>query len=198
VRIWRRSRALALACAAVWMLAGCTVEPSAKDAPPATLTRAIEVNAVMARAEEISTPIRASGTVAAMQTSNVTALVEGPVDRVFVRVGDRVTRGQPLLRIRQADYHRRTSEAKAALRLAEAEVVQTERAFQRVRELKDRGFAPTARLDERRRRRGMSHARGVIRRRRRWPPRCRRSPTPYCVHPMMASSPSGWSMKECS
>ena len=49
-----------------------------------------------------------------MQTSNVTALVEGPVDRVFVRVGDRVTRGQPLLRIRQAYYQRRASEAEAA------------------------------------------------------------------------------------
>ena len=110
--------------------------------------QAIDVQVVPARAEQVSTPIRASGTIAAMQTSNVTALVEGPVDRVFVRVGDRVTRGQPLLRIRQADYQRRASEAEAALRVAEAEVVQTERAFERVRQLKDRSFAPAARLDE--------------------------------------------------
>lgn len=132
---------------AAWVVVGCSSEPKESDAA-ASAPLAIEVQVVPARAEQLSTPIRASGTVAALQTSNVTALVEGPVDRVFVRVGDRVTQGQPLLRIRQADYQRRVSEAEAAVRLADAEVVQTERAFERVRELKARGFAAAARLDE--------------------------------------------------
>lgn len=146
-RTLKRVSVLGLLGAAAWALAGCSAEPKSKDVPVAA-PQAIDVQVVPARAEQVSTPIRASGTIAAMQTSNVTALVEGPVDRVFVRVGDRVTRGQPLLRIRQADYQRRASEAEAALRVAEAEVVQTERAFERVSQLKDRGFAPAARLDE--------------------------------------------------
>lgn len=147
--VWKRSAALAAGlCAAMGLaLAGCSSESKPEDAPSAA-TQAIEVQGALVRAEQLSLPVRASGTVAAMQTSNVTALVEGPVDRVFVRVGDRVSKGQPLLRIRQADYQRRASEAEAAVRLAEAEVVQTERAYQRVRELKDRGFAAAARLDE--------------------------------------------------
>jgi RND family efflux transporter MFP subunit len=143
----KRLPVLGLLGAAAWVVVGCSSEPKASDAP-ASAPQAMEVQIVPARAEQLSTPIRASGTVAALQTSNVTALVEGPVDRVFVRVGDRVTQGQPLLRIRQADYQRRVSEAEAAVRLADAEVVQTERAFERVRELKARGFAAASRLDE--------------------------------------------------
>lgn len=143
----KRLPVLSLLGAAAWVVVGCSPGPKASDAP-ASAPLAIEVQVVPARTEQLSTPIRASGTVAALQTSNVTALVEGPVDRVFVRVGDRVTQGQPLLRIRQADYQRQVIEAEAAVRLAEAEVVQTERAFERVRELKDRGFAAVARLDE--------------------------------------------------
>lgn len=146
-RTFKRIPLLGLLGAAAWALFGCSDEPKSNDAPVAA-PQSIDVQVVLARAEQVSTPIRASGTVAAMQTSNVTALVEGPVDRVFVRVGDRVTRGQPLLRIRQADYQRRASEAEAALRVADAEVVQTERAFERVLQLKERGFAPAARLDE--------------------------------------------------
>ena len=143
----KRLPVLGLLGAAAWVVVGCSSEPKTSNAP-ASAPLAMEVQVVPARAEQLSAPIRASGTVAAMQTSNVTALVEGPVDRVFVRVGDRVTQGQPLLRIRQADYQRRVSEAEAAVRLADAEVVQTERAFERVRELKARGFAAASRLDE--------------------------------------------------
>ena len=117
--VWKRSAALAAGlCAAMGLaLAGCSSESKPEDAPSAA-TQAIEVQGALVRAEQLSLPVRASGTVAAMQTSTVTALVEGPVDRVFVRVGDRVSKGQPLLRIRQADYQRRASEAEAAVRLA--------------------------------------------------------------------------------
>lgn len=107
-----------------------------------------QVELVEARAEPIAVPIIVSGTMAALQTSNIGALVEGPVDRIFVRVGDRVRKGQPLFRIRQADFARRVVEAEAAVELARAQVDQAERAHARIAELNQRGYAPAARLED--------------------------------------------------
>ena len=107
-----------------------------------------QVELVEARAEPIAVPIIVSGTMAALQTSNIGALVEGPVDRIFVRVGDRVRKGQPLFRIRQADFARRVVEAEAAVELARAQVEQAERAHARIAELNQRGYAPAARLED--------------------------------------------------
>lgn len=103
---------------------------------------------VTAATQPIAIPIVATGTMSALQTSSIGALVEGPVDKIHVRVGDRVREGQPLLRIRPADYERRVAEAAAAQRLARAQVDQTRRTLERVAELSDRGFAPKARLEE--------------------------------------------------
>ena len=82
------------------------------------------------------------------QRSNLGALVLGPVDRIFVRVGDRVAKGAPLFRTRQADYQRRLNEALAAVRLARAEAQQAERTNERVQALKPRGFVSLSRVDE--------------------------------------------------
>lgn len=139
-------RALVLAAGTASGLGGCGTSPD--PAAPVAAPVELEVQGVTARTEKVSVPIRASGTVVALQTSNITALVEGPVERVFVQVGDRVTRGQPLLRIRQADSQRRVGEAEAALRLADAEVLQAERAYARLRELRERGIVAAAQFDD--------------------------------------------------
>ena len=70
----KRLPVLGLLGATTWVLSGCSPGPKTSDAPAAA-PQAIEVQVVPARAEQLSTPIRASGTVAALQTSNVTALV---------------------------------------------------------------------------------------------------------------------------
>lgn len=137
----------ALTLSALLLAAGCGDDRQDSAAKmPQILSSSVEL--VEARVASIAMPIIVSGTMTALQTSNITALVEGPVERIFVGVGDRVRKGEPLFRIRQADFARRVAEAEAALKLAQAQVEQTERAHARVFELHQRGFAPAARLEE--------------------------------------------------
>jgi membrane fusion protein, multidrug efflux system len=146
VRMIGPYRALVLAA----LLAACGDGPTSTPAPTPTASRPapVEVQLVEARTMPLSVPIVASGTMAALQTSAIGALVEGPVERIYVRVGDRVRKGQPLLRVRPADYERRVAEAAAAQRLGQAQFDQAERALARITELSGRGFAPKARLEE--------------------------------------------------
>ncbi len=106
------------------------------------------VAVVQVRREAVQLPMTGSGTMAALQTSNIGALVEGAVERIFVRVGDRVRKGQPLLRIRQDDYRRRLTEAEAGLAVATAEVRQALRAFARAKLLYDNRYTSLALLDQ--------------------------------------------------
>ena len=82
----------------------------------------IRVETISAEETILAEPLIASGTVAAKQTSNIGALAEGVVERIFVRVGDRVQKGAPLFRTRQIDYQRRLIEAEAMRDVAQAEV----------------------------------------------------------------------------
>src|SRR5688572_18068700 len=71
-------RVLLLAGGATSGFSGCDAapDPTGDVAAP----RDFEVQAVVAHVQPVSSPIRAFGTVAALQTSSLTALVEGPVD----------------------------------------------------------------------------------------------------------------------
>lgn len=106
-----------------------------------------QVETITVSTELVSEPVEAFGTIAARQRSPIGALVEGPVDRVYVNVGDQVTRGQPLFRIRQADYRRRVSEAQAAVNLTTAQATQAERQYERVMALAPRGFVSRAHVE---------------------------------------------------
>lgn len=52
---------------------------------------------------EISETIIGTGTIGAAQTSNLGVVTPGIVERVFVKVGDRVENGQPLFQTRKND-----------------------------------------------------------------------------------------------
>lgn len=145
-----RTHGLCVAVMFAGLVAGCGEGPTPSPANPAVTSTPspIEVQLVRAVALPLSIPIVATGTMVALQTSAIGALVEGPAERIYVRVGDRVRKGQPLLRVRPADYERRVAEAAAAQRLARAQVDQAERALARIAELAARGFAPKARLEE--------------------------------------------------
>jgi len=79
----------------------------------------------------VSQPITVSGTIAAKQTSNIGALADGVVDRIFVVVGDRVQKGDRLFQTRQVDYRRRVDEAQANLAIATAKSMNAEKLRQR-------------------------------------------------------------------
>ena len=105
------------------------------------------VETIAVSMEVLSEPVEAFGTIAARQRSSIGALVEGPVEQIFVNVGDQVTQGQPLFRIRQVDYLSRVSEAQASVNLTSAQATQAERQFERVMALAPRGFVSRARVE---------------------------------------------------
>jgi len=67
-------------------------------------------------------PIIATGTTAALKTTNIKPMVSGLVEEVYVRVGDRVTKGQPLIKIRQTEINLRIAQLGHRIALARAEL----------------------------------------------------------------------------
>lgn len=133
----------------LFLLAGCGLQSENQNKSADDSTQAApEVESVIVELSELSQPIQAQGTISAFQRSTIGALVQGPVDKIFVRVGDRVAKGAPLFRTRQADYQRKLNEALAAVRLAHAEAQQAERTNERVQTLKPRGFVSLSRVEE--------------------------------------------------
>lgn len=88
---------------------------------------------------DISKPLIVSGTIASKQTSNIGALAEGVVERIFVKVGDRVKKGQPLFQTRQVDYQGKVDEANAMLTIATAQSSNAYTLYQRYSKLVDEG-----------------------------------------------------------
>lgn len=131
------------------LVTACGSQSDGAEKPQTEATQtAPKVEVAIVEQSNLSEPVQGQGTIAAFQRSNIGALVQGPVDRIYVRVGDRVARGAPLFRIRQADYQRRVSEALAAVRLARAEAQQAERTNERVQALKPRGFVSLSRAEQ--------------------------------------------------
>lgn len=118
---------------------GGTKELASPPSTGVTVTRVIEVEHVE--------PIMATGTIAAKQSSNIGPLVEGVVEEIFVRVGDRVQKGDKLFRMRDVDYKRLVREAEASLDVAKAKYAQARRSFDRTKRLAEQGHISESGLD---------------------------------------------------
>lgn len=89
--------------------------------------------------------IVATGVMKSRRTSMLGPVVPGVLEQTFVKVGDIVTKGQALFRIRPVDYDIAVRKAKAALDLARARVVLQNKRFDRVSELfKDKNVSESA------------------------------------------------------
>ncbi len=128
-------------------LAACSDSAETVDTTEPAKKEPRQVETIIVKPELLAEPVKAFGTIAAKQRSAIGALAEGPVERIFVKVGDRVIRGQPLFRIRQADYQRRVTEAQAAVDLTEAQAIEAQRRYDRVIALAPRGFVSKAQVD---------------------------------------------------
>jgi HlyD family secretion protein len=80
---------------------------------PTFLTAAVERGG-------ISTLVKASGTVEAVVSVDVSSQLSGRIAEVFVNFNDNVTAGQPIAQIDQEIYAARVNEARAALRVSRA------------------------------------------------------------------------------
>jgi len=100
---------------------GWSLRDSFLPAKPVTVTPVILTRADVQQAG--ATVFQAAGWVEPRPTANVvSAQVEGIVESLLVVAGEEVTQGQPLARLIDADARLAVDEAKATLRLREAEV----------------------------------------------------------------------------
>ncbi|MBX3507893.1 MAG: efflux RND transporter periplasmic adaptor subunit [Parvibaculum sp.] len=120
---------------------------------------AVAVFAEAVTAEELAEPVTGTGTIAAHKKTPLGPRVDGIIEEIFVRVGDRVTEGQPLFRTRDAEWKLKVAELENQVKLAEADVLNAQKAFNRSSELHQKGFVSSGNLDDARRGRDAANAR---------------------------------------
>ena len=114
---------------------------------PTSQEPALDVWAVEVTQEAIAQPIIGTGSIAAHKTSNIGPRVDGIIEEILVRVGDRVESGAPLFRSRDTDYRILVKEAQHSLRLARAEARKATRDRKRIEKLSSEGVASSEQLD---------------------------------------------------
>jgi RND family efflux transporter MFP subunit len=102
-----------------------------------TVTENALINVRLAEIESRQVPQARSypGTVQGRQKVNISTKIMGTVDFLGAEEGSPVTRGQVLVRIRNADIVARQAQASATLREAEANLANSERQFRRIERL---------------------------------------------------------------
>ena len=121
---------------------------SAQSSSTANPALAKSVKIVKPKSATMRETVVATGSIGSKQTSNIGPLVEGVVETIFVNVGERVAKGDPLFQTRQSRYEREVDEAQANLALAKANLRNARQAFDRVRKLKEEGYSSQSRLDD--------------------------------------------------
>lgn len=127
---------IVIAAGIVLALTAChaeTAEHQARELPPVAVT----VSAVQTAAASTSHPAR----VVPVAEAEVATRMAGAVDRVHVRVGDRVTEGSRIATLDDADVRARIDAARAQLELAQ-------RTFARIDALERDGAASTQEKDQ--------------------------------------------------
>ncbi|ABS62584.1 efflux transporter, RND family, MFP subunit [Parvibaculum lavamentivorans DS-1] len=155
MRLPARAAGLFIAGALLLPLAGCGEEEQAETAAE----EAIGVFASMVTRQELAEPVTGTGTIAAHKTTVLGPRVDGIIEEIMVRVGDRVTAGQPLFRTRDAEWKLKVAELENHVRLASAEAQNAQKGFARAEELHGKGFVSNGKLDDARAARDAANAR---------------------------------------
>ena len=117
---------------------------SAQDQPqlPPPTVVVVEITA-----QPISDPNRFSGTVEAIQEVDIVARVQGFIDEIAFKAGDRVSEGDVLFRIDPAPYAAAVAGARAQLSQAEAQLLNADQELSRQQTLRERELAAQAVLE---------------------------------------------------
>jgi RND family efflux transporter MFP subunit len=117
-------------------------EPEALAPPP------IGVRHLAVVQTELVVPIFGTGTIAPHKSTKIGPRVDGIIEEIFVKVGDRVASGDPLFRTRQVYYQIRVDEAIESIHLAEAELAHAKRERARIKSLHTSSVTSEDRLDD--------------------------------------------------
>ena len=80
-----------------------------------------------------------SGIVAPVEDANLSFEVNGKVEKVYVKLGDVVTKGQPLAKLNQLTFQLSFESATAQLKQAEAGLLEASNEYKRYEQLSEKG-----------------------------------------------------------
>jgi len=153
-RIPPKAQALILASALSFLLTACdngdgqSADASAADsaAEPAAQA-AVTAFETTARKRDLVEPVIGTGTLAAHKTTELGPRVDGIIQEIYVRVGDRVKEGQPLFKTRDVELKLKMQELENQLKLAKAQRTNAVRQHERANELYRREIISEGRLE---------------------------------------------------
>ena len=146
----RHCKQLITAIAMVLFITACSEEGSSSDLASAQETSSsLPVTTVLLEPTELTEPIFVTGTILPLRSTDIAPLVGGLIDEFYVRVGDRVEKGDPLFRMRQKDFEINLSRLVNAKRLADAEFTDAKRDLENAIELRKKKAFSAEQLDDR-------------------------------------------------
>ena len=122
----------------------------------------LAVSTVLLDLTELTEPIFVTGTILPLKSTDIAPLVGGLIDEIYVRVGDRVEKGEQLFRMRQKDLEIKLSRLVNAERLAEAEFTDAKRDLENAVALRKKDAFSVEQLDDRQTRVEVTNARRGI------------------------------------
>ncbi|MCP4198191.1 MAG: efflux RND transporter periplasmic adaptor subunit [Proteobacteria bacterium] len=133
------------------LLAGCDNAADADNTSPVGNEQSSELEEVVAVqlvAQPYTSRIQATGKAQPVRESLLSSEVSGTIDKIFVKAGDRVKKGDVLLRFDQKGFYLEVQHAKAALAAAKTQVNQLELEVNRISGLVGQEAATVASLDQ--------------------------------------------------
>ncbi len=102
------------------LFASCSKEIAGKQSDSTAAQAAVPVRVIQVNPRQTRRNIESVGSLFPYEEVSVSSEVEGKVERVFVDVGDRVARGQPMVKVSPAELELTLEHQQAALRQARA------------------------------------------------------------------------------
>lgn len=140
----RRAAALLFIGMAFGALGACGDGKKAEAEKPANAVAVFEATATQ---KSLVEPVTGTGTIAAAKTTELGPRVTGIIDKIYVYVGARVKEGDPLFHTRDVELKLKVTELENQVKLAQAEVRNMSRAFDRSNELHANGYVSNGGLD---------------------------------------------------
>lgn len=142
---WKRFSIAGTALAALWF-AGCG-QRTAADGPAGTPSAGMPVQVATVKAVTIPDTSEYLSVLKSRHSANINPQVEGQIVRIFVKSGDRVKTGQPLLQIDPLKQQATVSSQEAARVAQEANVQLAKTSYERSRKLYEAGVISKAEFD---------------------------------------------------
>lgn len=134
--------------AAILSLSGCESSGARAALPPAASAQPTPVRVVKPATQAGSGESRVTSTLRSRSEATLSAKTTGQIVKLDVRVGDRVKAGQPLVRLDASMASISLQNAKAAERLAQANLANAKTELERATALRDQGALSDANYDK--------------------------------------------------